>query len=45
MQRKEGLFALRMINNNNNKKEQNDLVISLERERDKVLQDRLILPG
>lgn len=44
MQRKEGLFALRMINNNN-KKEQNDLGISLERERDKVLQDRLILPG
>lgn len=44
MQRKEGLFALRMINNNN-KKEQKDQGISLERERDKVLQDRLILPG
>lgn len=44
MQQKEGLFALRMINNNN-KKEQNDLGISLERDPDKVLQDRLILPG
>lgn len=44
MQRKEGLLVLRMINNND-KKEQNDLGISLERQRDKVLQDRLVLPG
>lgn len=44
MQGKEGLLVLRMINKSN-KKEQNDLGISLEWQRDKVLQDRLILPG
>lgn len=44
MQGKEGLPVLRMINDNN-KKEQNDLGISLEWERDKVLRDRLVLPG